>query len=188
MDLEKYGFNKQLLLSSISADEFNLHLPNTTIMLQNILEADDNDILYKLSNELNYIFVYCPKKFKKILNHIVNMDKIPFTLLQSIENISLHHKELKHIYENNRFSKVKGLTNEHINILENIWNKLRGMRYENTKFGFKNKLLLDSFYIKDKDIYSTYRKWLFDLEKSFEFFCMGYDENDGIRYFYSEND
>ncbi len=132
--MDTISFNKEKLLSAISVDEFNLHLPNPKTLIDNLLQNDDvetfakyyNNLCDLISNRLSLSIRHTSKNIMKIFEYRPFPTKIIAFLMQA-NYIGVHLDKCLEKYD-------EGYTDEQRNYFLYIIDKMNSK--ENYRFNF----------------------------------------------------
>ncbi len=185
-------FNKDLLLSSKSPDEFNLHLPNPKTLICNLIEKDDITNYKKLLRELFNIMEQLRiiprmnlEKLSFLSELIVKNNAFNIIMWHLIENdlyddsfILKLVAKYKHEFNLNQQMMIKYLMDNNAGYNNNYGDNIvpddesiesckqiiDSIKNNNDENESKNILLtLDELYERDIDIYVEYIKYIMEL-------------------------
>ncbi len=167
--------NKELLLSSISVDEFKLHLLNPIILLKEIIEKDDLETWKLLYEELTTTLQFLGIKIK------INKDKIDRLIKMILSNksekillyfsgiiLNLCNEGISPYTREEYHEKIKSTPLQKVDIMINMFKfgkeKINQMsKMELLQYPIMYKFLIRLNEIENQDLYIEYIKWIIDL-------------------------
>ncbi len=194
--------NKGKLYSCESLDEFVLHLPNITELVDNMIKNDNVKLWADLSGnimemlqELKIIILpkeeYCSQLFK--YDTIIPHKIILLIMISRNRNLDVDNKNYLLSYVNNhedKFTKSQLIDIEHIKYENNPYtyngkyrekfvsstNDCKKLYYKlcDSHLNYKQKILLDldKLYMNNKEKYIEYIKWLIELGSLLQVTCI----------------